>query len=285
MFRSLNGAALGVSLPLDQMLTLGRAHGFEGLDVNMAELVELVAHTSVQNLQDRFSAAGVRPGAWGVPVDHRDDEAAYQAALRALPAAAALAQSLGTPGCAAVIRPFSDEREYDANLEFHVARLRPAARILADHGCRLGLEFIGPKTLREGHPYSFISTIDGALELAAQIGTGNVGLLLDAFHWYTSHATLADIRRLTAADIVYVHVNDAVAGRSIDEQMDLERDLPGATGLIDIAGFLRAVADTGFDGPVAVEPFSEAVSAMEPGDRVRAAGTSLARVWAAAGLS
>jgi sugar phosphate isomerase/epimerase len=191
---------------------------------------------------------------------------------------------LGTPWCATVIRPFSAERDYDANMEFHVARLRPVARILADHGCRLGLEFIGPKTLREGHPYTFISTIGGALDLGAQLGTDNVGLLLDAYHWYTSHATLADIQRLTAADIVYVHVNDAVAGRSIDEQMDLERDLPGATGLIDSAGFLRAVADTGFDGPVAVEPFSEAVLAMEPDERARAAGASLARVWAAAGL-
>ena len=285
MFRSLNGANLGLSLPLDQMLPLAEAHGFEGLDVDIAELVELAAHTSIPDLQDRFRARGLRPGAWGVPVDHRADEAAYQAALRTLPRAAALAQSLGTPWCAAVIRPFSDELDYGANMEFHLARLRPVARILADHGCRLGLEFIGPKTLREGRPYSFISTIEGALELGSQIGTGNVGLLLDAFHWYTSHATLADIQRLAAADVVYVHVNDAVAGRSADEQMDLERDLPGATGLIDIAGFLRAVADTGFDGPVAVEPFSAAVLAMEPSDRARAASTSLARVWAAAGLS
>ncbi|MGH2409103.1 MAG: sugar phosphate isomerase/epimerase family protein, partial [Chloroflexota bacterium] len=250
-----------------------------------SELVRLTDHVSVQALHDRFSASGVRPGAWGVPVDHGGEEAGYQAALRALSRVAALAQSLGTPWCATVIRPFSDERAYDANMEFQVARLRPVARILADHGCRLGLEFIGPKTLRDGHPYPFISTIDGALELGAQLGTGNVGLLLDAFHWYTSHATLADIQRLTAADIVYVHVNDAVTGRAIDEQMDLERDLPGATGLIDIAGFLRAVADTGFDGPVAVEPFSQAVMALEPDDRVRAAGTSLAQAWAAAGLA
>src|SRR6185437_569968 len=176
MFRSLNGPALGISLPLDQLLTLARVHGFEGLDVDMSELVELAARTSVQELQDRFGVAGVRPGAWGVPVDHLADEAAYQAALRALPGAAALAQSLGTPWCAVVVRPFSNEREYDANLEFHLTRLRPVARILADHGCRLGLEFIGPKTLREGRPYPFISTMDEALELGAQIGTGNVGL-------------------------------------------------------------------------------------------------------------
>ena len=32
------------------------------------------------------------------------------------------------------------------------------AQILAEHGCRLGIEFLGPKTLRTGHPYAFIST-------------------------------------------------------------------------------------------------------------------------------
>ena len=30
------------------------------------------------------------------------------------------------------------------------------ARLMADHGIRLGLEFIGPKTLRDGMKYEFV---------------------------------------------------------------------------------------------------------------------------------
>ena len=74
------------------------------------------------------------------------------------------------------------------NFAFHRDRLRPAAQILADKGISLGLEFLGPKTLRDGKPFEFIHTIEGMLELCDAIGTGNVGLLLDAWHWYTSGA-------------------------------------------------------------------------------------------------
>jgi len=279
MFRSLNGGALGISLPLDDMLGLAHAASFEGLDLHLPNLLDLAARTSVQDLKDRFGASGVRAGAWSVPVDHGADDASYQAALKALPRAAALAHALGSPWCCTVIRPFSDQWDYAANLEHHVARLRPVAQVLADQGCRLGLEFIGPKTLRVGHAHAFIHTLDEALDLGARLGTGNVGLLLDAYHWYTSHAALQDIQKLSARDIVYVHVNDAVAGRAIDEQLDLERELPGASGLIDGLTFMRTVAGTGFDGPVAVEPFNAAVLGLDPPDRARVACESLARIW------
>ncbi|MDB5076981.1 MAG: Xylose isomerase domain protein barrel [Chloroflexi bacterium] len=282
MFRSLNARALGISAPLDDALTMARSNNFAGLDLVMPELLEIAAQSSVLEIKDRFAAAEIRPGAWSLPVSFRSDEATYQADLAELPRAAALAQALGTPWCSTVIMPFSDERDYAANLAFHVARLRPAAQILSDYGCRLGLEFIGPRTLRAGHTYPFISTIEGALDLGAALGTGNVGLLLDAFHWYTSHASLGDIQRLVAHDIVYVHMNDAVPGRGADQQLDQERDLPGATGVIDIVSFLQAVAGTNFDGPVAVEPFNAAVLALEPTARARVAGESLARVWAQA---
>ncbi len=221
---------------------------------------------------------------WSLPVEPSDDAPSwFAAALEALSGAAALAQALGAPWCATVIRPFSDERDYAANLEFHIQRLRPVAKVLAAHGCRLGLEFIGPKTLRAGHAYSFIATIEGALDLAARIGTGNVGLLVDAYHWYTSLSCRSWRRSVSLRarpTLSHVHVNDAVAvdARSMSNS-DLERELPGATGLIDLVGSMQAVAGTGFDGPVAVEPFSAAVLAQEPAERIRLAGESLAKIW------
>ena len=89
------------------------------------------------------------------------------------------------------------------------------------------------------------------------------GFLLDSWHWYTAHETAEDVRRLRPQQVVDVHVNDAPAGVEIDEQLDNVRDLPGATGVIDIATFLSALQHIGYDGPVMVEPFSERVCAME----------------------
>lgn len=283
MFTSLSTGALKISAPFDEALALAAGNGFAGLDVSTAELLALAAQTSVQDLKDRFSAAGVRPGAWSLPVNVRGDEPAYRAGLQDLARHAALAQALGSPWCSTVVMPFSDELDFAANMERHVTRLRPVAQALADHECRLGLEFIGPVTLRAGHTHEFIYTMDGALDLGERIGS-NVGLLLDCFHWYTAHGTVADLARLRKEQVVYVHVNDAVHGREIDEQLDLERMLPGASGLIDITSFLQALERLGYDGPVAVEPFDEQVTALPPAGRARAAAESLARVWAQAGL-
>lgn len=284
MFTSLHAGALRIALPLDDLLALARDAGFAGLELPIDEALRLAEATSAGDLKARFDAAGVRPGSWGLPVNWRGDAQTFRRDLAQLPRYAALAQALGSPWCATWILPFSDTLDFAANMAVHVERLQPVCRILADHGCRFGLEFVGPQTLRAGHTYEFISTIDGVLEMARRIGTGNVGLLLDSYHWYTSHGTVDDLARLSAADIVCVHVNDAVAGRDVDEQLDQERELPGATGLIDISAFLRALQLMGYDGPVAVEPFNAKINALPPADRAGAAARSLREVYAQAGL-
>lgn len=284
MFKSLNTGALSFAASLDESLALARANGFEGLDLPLEEVLQRAEETSAQDVRDRFRAAGVRPGGWGLPVDFKGTEEAYRAGLAKFGRYAALASQLESPWCFTWILPYSDELEYAANMERHVALLRPVARILADHGCRLGLEFVGPATLRAGHKHEFVHTIAQALELGERIGVGNTGLLLDCWHWYTSHAAVQDLATLTRDQVVYVHVNDAPLGRQIDAQIDTERLLPGASGVIDIAGFLQALQRMGYDGPVAVEPFNAEVRALAPADRVRVAGQSLAQVWMQAGL-
>ena len=96
-------------------------------------------------------------------------------------------------------------------------------------------------------------------ELIAEINLPNAGIVLDSWHWYTAHDTREDILALKARDIVSVDLNDAPTGVAIDEQIDSKRELPAATGVIDVRAFLGALETIGFDGPVRAEPFNEAV--------------------------
>jgi sugar phosphate isomerase/epimerase len=235
-------------------------------------------------VQELFASAGVRPGSWDFPVDFRRDEAAWREGLAALPRLVGVAQALGCERTATWIMPCSDELEFQANFDFHVTRLQPAAQILNDYGCRLGLEFVGPKTLRATRRYEFIYTLSGMLELCRASGTDNMGLLLDAYHLYTSHGAPDEVRRLTNQDVVAVHVNDAPAGVAVDEQLDQVRALPGETGVLDMSGFLQALQTIGYDGPVTPEPFSERLRGLPPAEAVREAGQAMRRVWQAAGL-
>jgi len=121
-------------------------------------------------------------------------------------------------------------------------------------------------------------------EMVRDIGLGNVGLLLDAWHWYTSGGTTDQIRGLSDADVVYVHINDAPAGIAVDQQIDAVRALPGETGVIDLTGFLQALRDISYRGPVTPEPFSARLNALAPDDAARETGEALLQVWRQAGL-
>ena len=169
------------------------------------------------------------------------------------------------------------------NRAFHVTRFTPIAKILGDHGVSLGLEFIGPKTLRETQQYPFIHTMEDMLDMGREIGP-NVGVLLDAYHWYTSHGTIDQLKALTPAQVVYVHVNDAPVGVPIDDQLDGVRDLPGATGVIDIAGFLQSLRSIGYDGPVTPEPFVNLSALPSDTARLERVGAAMDDIWRKAGL-
>jgi sugar phosphate isomerase/epimerase len=276
MFRNLSPGAIGIGCSTAEGFQLAKAADFEGIDVNIGELMQ---NGSPDDARALFESAGLRPGPWGLAVDWRGEESAYRQQLTGLGPVAEFAAAMGAERTATFIPSWSDQMPFEANFEFHVTRFRPVAETLARYGCRLGLEFLGPKTLRDGHPHEFIHTMGGMLDLCRAIGTGNVGLLLDAWHWYTSHGTIVDLEALDDADVVCVHINDAPDGVEIDQQIDNVRCLPGETGVIDLAGVLNALRRIGYTGPVTPEPFSARVKAMPPDQAAAATGAALRKVW------
>lgn len=280
MFKSLATGAIGVRADLARSAELAARFGFEGVHVSIEEIAGL----GVERAREVLAAAGVRPAAFWLPVDYRALEARFGEQLERLPDLARVAQAMGLTRTSTWVPSWHDTMDLDENYAFHRERLGGVARVLADYGIRLGLEFLGPKTLRDGHRFAFIHTIEGMLKLCQDLRTGNAGLSLDAFHWYTSGGTLADLATLSDADVVDVHVNDAAAGVPRDEQQDQVRALPGETGVIDLVGFLRVLQGIGYSGPVMVEPFSKRVNALPEEDAVRVTAEALDAVWKRAGL-
>ncbi len=281
MFRNLSPGAIGVGGDVHENLRLAKLGEFEGLDPNLTEADEM----GVEAYKGLFDDAGLKMGGWGLPVDYRGDEGKFQDGLRDLPRLAAIGQALGCMRVPTWVLPFSDTLPFEENYDRHRRRFRAIAEILKDHGCSLGLEFIGPKTSRDGHKHEFIWSMSGMLGLADDVGTGNVGLLLDGWHWYTAHGTLAELEALRPEQVVYVHVNDAPAGVDVDAQIDNIRCLPGETGVIDIAGFLKALRKIGYDGPVTPEPFSAKLRDLPPDEVVTTVRDSMMTIWRQGGLA
>ena len=284
MFKNLSTGAIGIRANMKEGLELARTAGFEGLDLDIGEAGQIAAEHSVQFVKELWAGAGIKMGGWGFGVNWRGSDADYYAGLAQLPARAELAAELGCYRTTTVVGPASNDMTYQENWDFSVKRLRPVAEILKEHGHSLGLEFIGPATSRKSAKHLFAYSMDAMLGLAAAVGTGNVGLLFDTWHWYTCRSTIDDVRKLSTADVVYVHINDAPAGIDADEQIDNIRCLPAETGVIPLTELMHILTDIGYEGPVTPEPFSKTVNAMEPIDAAKATGASLDKVWANAGL-
>ena len=280
MFTSLNPGAIGVQVDgLGAGLQLAAKHGFSGYHFGIGEAHELGA----EQVRALAAEAGVRLSAFGFPLDFRGEESAFEASLAQLPGLAKTAADLGVTRTSTWIMPASDTLTYEDNLALHARRLRPAAQVLADHGIHLGLEYVGPKTSRDGKAHEFAHTMDQMAQLCEKVG-GNCGFLLDAWHWYTSHEDESHLQRLSPEQVVDVHVNDA-PDKPVDEQIDNVRCLPGETGVIDIDTFLGALKAIGYDGPVMVEPFSQAVRDMGTDDACAATKAALDKVLAQAGVA
>lgn len=272
MYTCMNPRAIGISLDWQACLPLAKDHGFDGMDV------PIDIQISAAQYRDSLEQYNLMPGGMGLPFHMAETDTKVAEALAKLPAICERAQEVGQTRFYTWILPFSDQLAWKENFRFHANRLGKAAQILEDYGCRLGLEFIGPKTVREGHRYSFVRTMEEMLGLCEAVGP-NSGLLLDAWHWFTSLGTVEELLNLENRQVIYVHISDAPAGIPIERQQDLDRRLPGETGMIDLPGFLNAMKVIGYDGPVVPEPFVKSLSEMAPADAARKVGEAMQRVW------
>ena len=254
--------------------------GFKAVDAGADHWTAWVQRTSLDHVTGFCADHGCAVGHGGLPVNFREDDAAFEADLAKFPENCAVMKALGTRGMATWIKPVAPGSAAEFR-SMHIRRLKKAAAILKDHGLMLGLEFVAPKTARaKGTP--FIYDMLGMLELCAGIDGEVCGLLLDSYHWYTSHATIDDILKLQARQIVHVHINDAYPG-PIDELLDLKRLLPG-NGVIDLVAFLKALKTVGYDGPLSVETFDEELKKIGPEEAAKRAGRAVLEVMEKAGV-
>ena len=270
--------AIGVGADQHKAIEYAAKYVFESVEPSAGEM----AGFSDQQIEDTVAslkAKGLVWGAAGLTVDFRKDEATFKDGMKGLPRAAKALQTAGVTRVGTWLLPYHDSLTYVANFRQHAARLREVAKVFKDHGQRFGLEYVGPKTFWTKSNHSFIHTMAETKDLIAEIGTGNVGFVMDSWHWYTAGETIEDLKTLTNDDIVACDLNDAPAGIERDQQMDLRRELPATTGVIDLKTFLNALNDIGYDGPVRAEPFNRTLNAMAPERALPATAAAMRRAF------
>jgi sugar phosphate isomerase/epimerase len=262
-----------------------------GVEATRALLAELKIRATIVNLPMQ------------APLD--GEEEAFRAQLPKLADDAAFCAAIGCRNFQLVLRATTGGPSKEERWRLVRDRLAAISEVLAKHDVRLGLEFLGPLVFRtragggRGRPggppvdpatpapppvppVPFVWTLPETVKLCAESGP-NIGVTLDAWHWYHSGGTVADIQSTSASRITHVHVSDAreMAAAEVQDNMRL---LPGE-GIIDLVGFFRALRQIGYQGGVAPETIGPRIpDTMAPEESARLALEMTAAVMKKAGV-
>ncbi len=261
MYLSLNGVPIGGNLTWPEFARLASRTGYLGVDVRLDDAMK----DGLEPTRRLLAGLKLRPAFVNLPVEFRKDDATFRAGLAKLEEAAPFAAAIGCPRMMTYLMPSSNTPK-DELRRLYKQRFTECANILARSHCRLGLEFLGPLHLRRAFPQEFIWKMPDMLAFAKECGP-NVGLTLDAWHWYHAGGTVADILAAGAERIVVVHFDDS-PNLPQDQIRDNQRLLPG-NGIIDLVAFLHALDKIGYKDSLSIEVFSQQLKHMPPEESAR----------------
>lgn len=259
---ALTPGSIGVKANQREAIELAARHGFESVEPFARELAEM-SREEIQGIRDNLKKQKLQWAAAGLTVEFRGDDSAFTEGMKEFPKQVKAMERAGVERIGTWIPPRHAELSYLKNLKQTARRLREAAKVAGDSSMRLGLEYVGTKTLWTAAKYPFVHTMAETKDLIGEIGLSNVGFVLDSWHWWTAGDTVDDLLSLKNKDVVSCDLNDAPKGIPAEEQIDNKRELPMATGVIDLKTFLNALQKIGYDGPVRPEPFNGALNEME----------------------
>ena len=258
-----------------------------GVEATKALLAELRIVPTIANLPMQNSLGG--------------EDAAFQAQLPKLADDAAFCRAIGCRRFQLVLGATTvNGQSKEARWALVQSRLSAIAGVLAKHDVSVSLEFLGPLVFRRARqrpgapppdpaapppppPVPFVWTLPETLRLCEASGP-NVGVTLDAWHWFHSGGTVADIRAAKAARILHVHVSDAKPMPPEDVQ-DNMRHLAGE-GVIDLIGFFQALKAIGYQGGVAPETIGPRIpDGMPPEESAKLALDATTAVLEKAGVA
>jgi sugar phosphate isomerase/epimerase len=277
--------SIGHVLPFAQSCQMAANFGFDAVNADRSFLKETGPREAIELLRQY----DLQPGAFAFSAAFNEcySETEFDQSLSIFEQDLSLCREAGFKCCVGYVQPSSDRLDYYEHFSLLCGRLKRLKPLLELHDVRLGLEFIGPTTMRKRRRFDFIHTLDGVRSLIAAAGAQkSVGIKLDALHWYTSGGGLLDIEKLSSGEIVYVEIMDGLGGDYDRFSMpEFHRELPGATGVIDITGLIRKLDALGYEGPVVVEPWNSRIRRMNPSDAVRSIKSALDSILREAGVA
>jgi 2-keto-myo-inositol isomerase len=255
-------------LPTD--IAAAAAAGFSYLEIWAAKMDRYLQSNSVRNLSDLFRQHNVWPASINSIefITFRSEE--YERIQARCEELSALAQNLGCPYLVVVPSPTPSHQTTWEEIKAETVRT------LADLGTTAGNYGIGLAFEPLGFGWCSVRTVRAAWEIVQAVDRSNVGMVLDACHFYCSGSELREIEMLDPARLLIFHLND-VEDLPKEAITDARRLLPGQ-GIAPLAEICVRLKAIGFDNLCSVELFRPEYWEWPPADLAREARRSALQV-------
>lgn len=280
---SLNPGIIGVKANLAQTLDYAIQYGYEAISPFTQEVLEHYSENQLREHTAKMKANGISYCSNNIPVEFRKDNDTFKEGFQGLKKFCQTMEKQGASRMNTWIISSHSDLTYSQNMKQHGERLGECAKVMDDHGIKLGLEYLGMRTMLNQNRFPFISSMEECRDLIAATGQDNVGFVLDSFHWYCAGETIEDLRSLKKEEIVVVDINDAREGFTRETQLDGKRELPMATGVIPLKEFMEGLVDIGYDGTVRTEPFNQELNQMEDSKAIQVNMAAIKKAMALVG--
>ena len=141
--------------------------------------------------------------------------------------------------------------------------------LAARHDVALAFEFLGQTDCS-------VQRLDLADEIVQRVNRQNVGLVIDAFHFYAGGSTIQMIENLDAQRLFIFHIDDA-ENLPREQLTDAHRLLPGL-GILPLKEIVAAFRKIGFDANASVELFRPEYWERDPFELARDAKAAVEQV-------
>lgn len=146
--------------------------------------------------------------------------------------------------------------------------LAEAAKWAAGFGVRIAFEFHGSS--------SVCTSLESAVRIVEAIGETNLGVCLDAFHFFKGPSKESDLHLLTITNLAHVQLCD-VSGEFRETMSDSDRIFPGE-GDFALAPILNRLREIDYSASVSLELLNPVLWQAKPTQVVELGMTALARL-------
>lgn len=232
---------------LEKDLEFCEKNGYELIEIRLDKLRDYLKDHTVEDLVEFFKNSRIKPYAFNALefITFRDEEG-YKQIKDNLKFLCEVGEQINCKKI--VVVPTFDIGSYTKTQikEESIRVLNELADTAAEYGVKLAYEFVG-------YPNCSVNTLSQTNDIVKAVDRGNVGMVLDCFHFHAMGSRIEDLQKADSDKIFIFHIDDA-EDLPVGALRDDKRLWPGE-GAIDLDSILKTLKDIGYSEMVSVEIF------------------------------